>query len=817
MDRMKNGSVIYQNGGAASRHAIFSNSSTRICQLVPVAFLLLPIFIICFMLTSPVSALDWTIETVDSNDDVGYYSSLSLDNAGYPRISYWDWTNNHLKYAAKTGVVWVNETVDKTKNSGEFSSLKLDRSGQPYISYYDSNRGNLSFVTVIEDNWTRITVESGGVGRYSSLVLDNAGNPGIAYQDLLNMKLKYAEKNGGLWMNETVDNSGNVGAYSSLARDGSGNPSISYYDAGHGFLRYASRSGGLWTCTTVDGTGNPGYYTSLALDAAGNPRISYYDGVGRDLKFVSKTGGVWKKETVDSAGSVGKWTSLALDTYGNPHISYFDETNGHLKYAVKSGLVWTNETVDTGANVGTYTSLALDSSGNPCISYRDGGYGDLRYAAGIPPLVPDFTASSREGPAPLTVQFTDMSRGGSPSCWNWSFGDGTWFNTSLAEERNPSHVYVNPGVYDVTMIIRNFTVIVRLSRPEYVMTQPPATTIPTPTQTSPPLTIDPTPSPSPTPEPTSSVTPTPSPSPTPEPTSSVTPTPSPSPTPDPTSSVTPTPSPSPTPEPTSSVTPTPSPSPTPDPTSSVIPTPSPLPTPEPTSSVTPLLPVEISDRGSDDPPDMPPVQRNEESLVSQTVNVGGDTAIRRVTVTGRGLSDIIIIAQRIPVLPANVPPLDGPVYQYIDLLPVHYTLISTAFIEFDIPPTFLVHNHAAPDQVRMCMRQNQTWICLPTRFEADTGSKVSYSTESPEFSLFAITLSNETSGTTKDTSIFPMVKDPRSQYAPMNPDAPVVSRANRTAVNDEPVAGSLMLAIITGAGLCGLAAGVIIIHRWLNQ
>jgi hypothetical protein len=199
------------------------------------------------------------------------------------------------------------------------------------------------------------------------------------------------------------------------------------------------------------------------------------------------------------------------------------------------------------------------------------------------------------------------------------------------------------------------------------------------------------------------------------------------------------------------------------------------------------------------------------------VNVGGDTAISRVTVVGRGLSDIIIIARRNPVLPINVSPPPGPVYQYIDLMPVHYTLISTTVIEYDVPLAFLSRNHAAPDQVRLCMKRNQTWICLPTRIEADTGSRVSYNTESPEFSLFAITLSNETAGTGKTTLISHEVKDTLPRYVTINPDTPVKSRTNQAAATGEHDAGPVIPAIITGAGLCGLAAGVIIIRQWLNQ
>jgi len=57
----------------------------------------------------------------------------------------------------------------------------------------------------------------------------------------------------------------------------------------------------------------------------------------------------------------------------------------------------------------------------------------------------DFTAVPTVGRAPLTVQFIDESTGDITS-WLWDFGDGETSN-----ERYPSHTYVNPGTYTVSL------------------------------------------------------------------------------------------------------------------------------------------------------------------------------------------------------------------------------------------------------------------------------------------------------------------------------------------------------------------------------
>lgn len=70
-----------------------------------------------------------------------------------------------------------------------------------------------------------------------------------------------------------------------------------------------------------------------------------------------------------------------------------------------------------------------------------------------PPNVAFYSTTS-SGYAPLSVGFVDTSTG-SPTAWNWSFGDGSWFNTSSASLKNPTHTYSSPGSYTAKLIACN--------------------------------------------------------------------------------------------------------------------------------------------------------------------------------------------------------------------------------------------------------------------------------------------------------------------------------------------------------------------------
>jgi PKD repeat protein len=64
----------------------------------------------------------------------------------------------------------------------------------------------------------------------------------------------------------------------------------------------------------------------------------------------------------------------------------------------------------------------------------------------------DFYASPTEGPAPLHVQFTDLSTG-QPLYWNWDLNnDGTGIEST---QQNPLYIYNYPGTYSVKLWVNN--------------------------------------------------------------------------------------------------------------------------------------------------------------------------------------------------------------------------------------------------------------------------------------------------------------------------------------------------------------------------
>ena len=120
-------------------------------------------------------------------------SSIAIDSSDNAHISYCDWTNDDLKYTYWSGTDWVIQSIDTDGNVGEYTSLKLDSGNHPHISYYDGTNGDLKYAFWTGSAWDIEPVESSGdVGEHTSLALNSDEKPHISYYKRSGGDLKYA-------------------------------------------------------------------------------------------------------------------------------------------------------------------------------------------------------------------------------------------------------------------------------------------------------------------------------------------------------------------------------------------------------------------------------------------------------------------------------------------------------------------------------------------------------------------------------------------------------------------------------------------------
>jgi PKD repeat protein len=151
------------------------------------------------------------------------------------------------------------------------------------------------------------------------------------------------------------------------------------------------------------------------------------------------------------------------DTSPSPGITQWNWSFGDNSWFNTTGSAFRNAT-HTYSTIGTFTvNLTVTNSTGVNMTSRSG-----YISTTPPPPLPLFTGSPVSGVAPLLVQFTDLSTSPGLTMWNWSFGDGHWFNTTNTAQRNAQYTYESGGSYTVNLSLTNSSGTNMTSRAGYI-------------------------------------------------------------------------------------------------------------------------------------------------------------------------------------------------------------------------------------------------------------------------------------------------------------------------------------------------------------
>jgi hypothetical protein len=203
-----------------------------------------------------------------------------------------------------------------------------------------------------------------------------------------------------------------------------------------------------------------------------------------------------------------------------------------------------------------------------------------------------------------------------------------------------------------------------------------------------------------------------------------------------------------------------------------------------------------------------------------TVNVGGNSAISRVTATGTGLGDLIVTGLVEPGPGTGIVPPPGILYEYIDLTPARYTAITGAIISFTVPESWLAEHHINPEQVILYRLTGTGWQALQRESRAIKNSLVYYSAKSTGFSLYAIVgIPEDISIMSSPTEILPVtgstLPGTGSPVDRINPAGTLSSPSSPlTREPALPIPGTGTDCIMYGIAGCVVLTGIILLVRY---
>ena len=332
----------------------------------------------------------------DPGPDVGQYTSIALTKSGSPRISYYDVTNNALKYAAQSGRRFTSHTVQAGSQGvllGLFTALSLDDNDVPTIAFMVTGiaDGKGAFKSELrvavakgpqpasDGDWTISTVDSTSIscaGRCSSgqaciqAAMVNGmpnGDPSKSTctpVDAAPCKSMCSDTQACIQGKCTAflappkapELPDGTGLFTSAHR-GQGALTLVYYDHAQGDLKMASGSAGSFKVGFIDGNDpstDVGQFAAAQLADDGTLHVVYQDALADRVLYKTVQNGAAAKmpEVVDDGvrddglHPVGAGLALVLDG-GVPRAVYQDQALSDVDEAKRMGN-WSHSALRTG-------------------------------------------------------------------------------------------------------------------------------------------------------------------------------------------------------------------------------------------------------------------------------------------------------------------------------------------------------------------------------------------------------------------------------------------------------------------------------------
>jgi hypothetical protein len=343
----------------------------------------------------------WRGGLLDSGPDVGLWTSIILDASGHPMVSYYDATNQALKFASsQDGVTWSTHAVfaNAGSDAGRYAKMTIIN-GNPVIAYlvvetgtngYSTTKVSLAHATkalpAAPSDWQTedALVDTTSPCRAQDCAAGQACDIATMVCTTVSTDCDAACATG-----EACITTSGVAACTKVAAPGDIHPypqavgdyinispitggiGLLVYDRIHGNLLGLTNASGSWVVTILDGetgsraagtavdTGDDGVGASLFVAQNGDWHASYVDGISETLKYLYIPGGTLLNtltpQIVDTGYNVdganftdgmhiiGDDSNVRENSDGSITITYMDATVGTLRLATGSSTpgTWT--------------------------------------------------------------------------------------------------------------------------------------------------------------------------------------------------------------------------------------------------------------------------------------------------------------------------------------------------------------------------------------------------------------------------------------------------------------------------------------------